>query len=693
VESAQRARWLVKILGRHQLYEPEKFAILVGPGSSDRRRQQSEVMIRAMTQDRPVILVLDDVDASMDGLALAQRLMAAETPLPVLVVACARTEVMEEDSERVQLVEELGRRHHRLELGPLPPRHSATLIEEALGLSPALAAQVTERTGGNPRFARKLIGDWVKRGVLVLGPTGFEVRRGEVLDLPASLRDVWAERVEHLLGGLPDKGPVMLERAAVLGLEFDVREWQRACDDPEGGWAAVGRQRVVPDNERLRQELVSRLMAVRVVSAVGPADAPRAYRFAHGMIREVLLGRAKAGGRWAEHHRACATILTFNEDAEASAERIGRHLLEAGAVEESIDPLLQGVVFRRDRAGARSALGLVATAEEALRSLRLDTDDPRWGEAWQLRAMLIAELGEVGEAERVAKKVIDREGIAGWLPHALDARTTIARMHAAMGDLVGADRELEHVEQTSNDSVQQGLASAERALIAARLRDKERARRSTDAAIRLLRRAASSRALAECWRVVGMTALMLQNERQAEDALSRSLRLYKLRGNMIGQADCLTGLGRSAIQRGKLDQAEERLKEAIHLYEVAGTGEVVRPRADLGRLRLQLGRWDEGRELLQHVRHALSRQGRSGVVEGLGALQLWAAAELGDWDEFDHRIRLIEADPGNELGEDGKQAMSDAIRMAESAGKKERAARAQQILDALPKTTGRRLAS
>ncbi len=694
VEPSQRARWLVKILARHGLSEPERFAILVGPGPADRRRDQSEVMIRAMTRDRPVVLVLDDVDAGDEGIELAQRLMRAARPLPLLVVLCARSEVLGQTPERRAVMDGLAARHHRIDLGPLPPRHAAALVEEVLGLSPALAAQVTERTGGNPRFARKLIGDWVKRGVLVLGPTGFEVRRGEVLELPASLRDVWAERIESILRGMPEKAPVLLERAAVLGLEVDEREWQRACDDPEGGWAAAGRQRLVPDNERNRKELLQRLQAVRLLepmSAPGaPADAPpTGFRFATGMIREVLLERAKAGGRWAEHHRACATVLRYNDDPEASAERVGRHLLEAGAVEESIEPLLQGVVFRRDRVGARSALGLVATAEDGLRALRLDERDPRWGEAWQLRAMLTAELGEVAEAERVAQKVIDREALPGWAPHALDARTTIARMKVAQGELEVAERELERVETTSTDPVQQGLAAAERALIAARLRDRDRARERTDAAIRLLRRAASSRALAECWRVVGTTALLLRNERQAEDALARGLRLYKLRGNVVGQADCLSGLGRSAILRGELEQAEDRLVEAIHLFEVAGTGEVVRPKTDLARVRIERGRFEEGRDLLHHVRHALSRQGRTGVVEGLGALQLAAAAGLQDWDEFDHRCRLIEADPANEVGEDGRWGMEQAIRLANAAGKTDRATRAREQLDSLPRTTGR----
>jgi hypothetical protein len=189
--------------------------------------------------------------------------------------------------------------------------------------------------------------------------------------------------------------------------------------------------------------------------------------------------------------------------------------------------------------------------------------------------------------------------------------------------------------------------------------------------------------------VVGTTALLLRNDRQAEDALSRALRLYRLRGNLVGQADCLAGLGRSSLLQGRVEQAEERLQESIHHYEVAGTGEVVRPKVDLARLRIQQGRYEEGRDLLHLVRHALARQGRSGAVEGLGALQLAAAAGLQDWDDFDHRIRLVDADPATEIGEEGRWATEEAIRFAESSGQPELAARARELLAQAPRSSGR----
>ncbi|HHO51749.1 MAG TPA: hypothetical protein ENK18_12955, partial [Deltaproteobacteria bacterium] len=675
VEPAARGRWLERVLALHDVEgSVESFAVLVGPGQAADRRERSEAMLRGMARERPVILWMDDVHVGMDGLLLAQHLLSASPGFPLLIVLTARSEALVDQHRERELLHSLG--GAGLHLGPLPPRDHATLIEEVLGLSPALAAQVAERTGGNPLFAVQLIGDWVERGLLVLGPTGFEVRRGERAGLPAAMRDAWTDQVARVLEGLAPKSAPVLERAAALGLEVDEGEWQRACDDPDGSWAAVGRVRVVPENARLRETLVARLVEGRLAERTETG-----LRFAHGMIREALLERARASGRLSEHHLACAAILRHGPEAEGNAERLGRHLLEAGMHEPAVEPLLRGVVSRRDTAGARAALGLLATAEEAIRQLKLPQDDPRWGEAWQLRAMLCAELGEIAEAERIAARLFRfAEHLPGWELHALDARLTVARIQTSLGDLDGADRMFDDILARSPDESQRGLAHAERALIAARRGRAEDAKVHTAQAIRLLRRAASSRALAECWRLVGTTAQIAGNQRQAEDALLRGLKLYQRQGNIVGQADCLAGLGRTAADRDDLVLAEERFGEAIHLYEVAGSSNVVQPRSDLAALRLRAERFDEARDLLRAVLLTLGQQGRVGAVAGLCALQLAAAAGAGDWEDFDHRFGQLLTDPQAHHGPHSRWATELAIRLARRAGKSQRAERAAALI-------------
>ncbi|MEQ1564503.1 MAG: protein kinase [Myxococcota bacterium] len=679
VESGNRGKWLTKSLRRLGIEAgPEQYAVLVGPGDAAQRHRRTESMLRAMTVDRPVVLQLDDVHVGPDGLRLARHLLSAAAPLPVLVVLCARSEALVDRPDERGMLEALVKdgpdgRVTELAIGPLPERDHVTLVEEVLGLSPALAAQVSERTGGNPMFVLELIGDWISRGILELGPTGFDVRPGEVATLPREVSDAWTQRIDRVLAGLPPSAEWQLERAAALGLTVRQQDWAVACDDPSAAGIAAGAPKMSAENERVRRALVDRLCLGRLAEA----DGHGGFTFAHGMIREAIVGRA--GPRLVEHHRAAAAVLPYLEDPEPAAERIGHHLLEAGDLEAALGPVLLGAVHRRDTSGPRSALGMLARAEAALRQLGTPPNDARWAEVWQLSAMFCAELGEIGEATRHATRVVQGEREAGWLPHVLDARLTLARIHAARSEFDAAEEQFRAILQQSDDPVQQGLTHAERALVSARTGDREGARASTDQAVRLLRQAASSRALAECWRLVGTTALIAGNDRQAEDALSRGLRLYKLRGNVIGQAECLAGLGRVSIRKRDRELAEQRLREAIHLWEVAGNGDVVRARADLARIRIEQDRFDEARDLLANLRLIVSRQGRVAVLEGLGAMQLAAAAGCMDWEEFEHRLARIEEDPKIEAG-GGAWALQIAVELAEGAGFAMRARRVRALL-------------
>ena len=273
-------------------------------------------------------------------------------------------------------------------------------------------------------------------------------------------------------------------------------------------------------------------------------------------------------------------------------------------------PLLKGVVHRRTRpepVGAR----LLAPARR-----RSAPEPPERDRRWArlaAPAMLCAELGENGEAE--STRTGDRaEARSSWRP----TRSTRAHDGADAGSQAARRRGQGRPHHRRDRSGQQGLAHAERALIAARRRDREGARSHTDQAVRLLRQAASSRALAECWRLVGITALHAGNEKQAEDALSRGLRLYKIRGNLIGQAECLAGLGRAATRRRDRELAEERLRQAIHLYEVAGNSDVVKPKRNRPVRVGTVGK--RSARLLANLGCNCSA-GRLGAIEGLGAMQ------------------------------------------------------------------------
>ena len=235
-QEAIAARVLEKLApsSREERYDARALAWLAGGGepgeaSFSGPRERHLLVARylaALARERSVVLRLEDVQWGADLLGLVDTL-AAEDIAGVLIVLTVQEETLQERDLESRLLEELSAHAavRVLELGPLPEAYRRQLVEELLGLEGWLAAQVSERTGGNPLFAVQLLGDWVQRRWLIPGPRGFELQDGVVPELPEGLAQVCATRVGRLLEGRPPEHQVALELAAVLGLDVDTSEW------------------------------------------------------------------------------------------------------------------------------------------------------------------------------------------------------------------------------------------------------------------------------------------------------------------------------------------------------------------------------------------------------------------------------------------------------------------------------------
>ncbi len=222
---------------------------------------------------------------------------------------------------------------------------------------------------------------------------------------------------------------------------------------------------------------------------------------------------------------------------------------------------------------------------------------------------------EVIEAARQLRRVLaPSERFDHWTAAAAEAWLTQARMMYDKAIWTGHSASSSASCASSPEPVQQGLALAQCAVIFARRGHHADARQLRHDAVRRLRRAAGSRALAECWRLVGTTALIEGSHKQAEEALARGLKLFKRMRHLAGQARCLAGLGRTAARRGAIELAEERYKGAIHLYELTGSSEVVGPQLDLAAVQLRTGRYRDAQALLTVVRMGAGCQAVTGSL-------------------------------------------------------------------------------
>jgi eukaryotic-like serine/threonine-protein kinase len=224
--------------------------------------------LRAAAARRPLLLVLDDLHwADAPSLALLRFVGRELEDAGLLVVGIYRHTEVDRGHPLLGTLADLTRGQHRrrLLLGGLDQREVASFVALVAGVEPALglAAAVHRRTDGNPFFVAEVVRLLVSQGRLGHAQAGSPV---PAAGLPEGVKAVVAER----LGRLSDGCQGVLEVAAVLGREFELRALQPASGLDPG---------------RLL-ELLEEAEAARVIAEV-PGGLGR-WRFAHALVREVL---------------------------------------------------------------------------------------------------------------------------------------------------------------------------------------------------------------------------------------------------------------------------------------------------------------------------------------------------------------------------------------------------------------------
>lgn len=603
-------------------------------------------LLRRLSQQRPVILWLEDVQWGSDAIAFVDFLLRceADAALPALVLLTYRDEALaDRPVERIQL--ELLRADPAavdLEIGQLEPSPHRMLVHRLLGLSGELAAQVAERTNGNPLFAVQLVGDWVQRGVLEVGATGFVLAADERAEVPDDIHQVWRQRVDRVTAGCadPDSGHVALEIAAALGQDIAEREWQLACR--YAGTEIPG-------------DLVDRLLGDRLalVSHSG-------WAFAHGMLRESLERSARERGRWASHHHACAQMLAeaHRGDPLGVADRRGRHLAAAGDLAAAIDLLLHAAEQRRLTSDFRLAHALYHERDQALAALRIPEDDPRWARGWVREARAYATQGELDPAialidrAAAAAAVHDWPDVTAWVEtvrgHLATAQGESERAFAAFRRGVEAFRRVDEADRrppTAGGFDPRGLADCLTGLGAICMwrRDLAEATAHYREAYRLHESGGDPYELGVVLRGMANVRNCADDVDEAAALLERARACFEHNGNRSNLASCLNDLGEIARARGQFERAERLYRDACELFETLSCADVSTPRFNLGLVLLARGDYPGARILLEAELARVSRSKQTLDLLWLHAGLLPCTAAAGDFAAWDHHLERVEA--------------------------------------------------
>ena len=344
----------------------------------DRARAYLADYLRALTAERPALIILEDLhwadDSTLDTLL---ELVDAVADRPVLFLGTSRTGLDDRgpgwDNERASL--------RRLNLRPLSVRASQELVLEILQkadeVPDALRDLVVATAEGIPFFAEELIKMLLDDGVIQppadgAGPWHIAADRLTQFRVPPSLTGVLQARLDRL----EPAERIIVQQASVVGRRF----WDQA----------VTRLGTVSGAESDESGVAAALAALQRKELVFERDVStfagcREYMFKHALLRDVayesLLRRQRR-----TYHGAVAEWLieTGGDRADEIAGLVGSHLELAGRATDAADHLA--------RAAARAAATFAN--DEAIRFYRRALELIRGEQGVPTDGALAVKLGE-----------------------------------------------------------------------------------------------------------------------------------------------------------------------------------------------------------------------------------------------------------------------------------------------------------
>jgi DNA-binding SARP family transcriptional activator len=245
----------------------------------------------------PLVLVLDDLQwADVASLELLSLVAGRIDDAPLLIIATVRELEVGRNDALVETLAALTRRWgtRRLLLRGLSEADTRELVAQTTGadIEGPQAALIHGRSEGNPFFTTELA------RLLATGDA--------LSSVPSGVRDV----VRRRLAMLPESSGERLRVAAVIGRDVDLDLLARAS----GG-----------DLDACLDDLEPALVQRLLVTIL---DQPGSFRFAHALVREVLVDGMSSLRRARLHLRVADALDDRDDNAEIRAE----HLLEAVAI-------------------------------------------------------------------------------------------------------------------------------------------------------------------------------------------------------------------------------------------------------------------------------------------------------------------------------------------------------------------------
>jgi predicted ATPase/class 3 adenylate cyclase len=362
-------------------------------------------------RERPLALVVEDIHwAEPTLLDLLEHLVDWSRDAPLLLLCLARPDLVDARPTWAG-----SSRAETLTLEPLSRAESDTLIDELLldsRLDDAIRARISDAAEGNPLFVEQLL------AMLVEG--------GDPEQVPATIQALLAARVDSL----PDDEREVLERASVVGLEFE--------------WEALGE--LARDKRRPGGALLSALVRKELIR---PHEAIEdSFRFRHMLIRDAAYERIPKELRSELHERFAGWLdgrgEEFDEVIGYHLEQAYRALIALGRPGERARALAERAAERLAasgrrayaRADSRAAVNLLERAADLL-----PADDPRRLSLLPPLGRALRVQGRLDRADEVLSEAVERGRASGERAVAADAAVALSDLRLQRTHQTGVGRE------------------------------------------------------------------------------------------------------------------------------------------------------------------------------------------------------------------------------------------------------------
>ena len=589
--------------------------------------------LRRICHDRASVLWLDDVHYSEFSMGFIEYMLNSEqaSGIPVLLLATSRSEDLEEGGEQDAAYKRIVLSHHvtKLDVAPLSPESHLKLVHQLIGLDDELCSQVAQRTSGMPLFAIQLVGDWVERGLLIPGETGFKVKENASVELPDSLHELWLSRIRLIFRDAKRMSAIIeqLELAACLGGQFDADEWRIACEMAELGNC----------QQTLECMLEHQLFELRFPNIA----------FVHDLLRESLVRHAKEEGRYRIHHQRCADMLQayFSDALRFYHERRAEHLFAARAYETCIEPLLIAANLRRKLSEFKAAHKLFERRGVALDACKADENSPIRALGWIAQAATWLQQGELDAADTLLERSLDLgfkthspviQALAykekGWLLH---LRNNLAEAQDAfMTSLsffnqIGERRRIAYENDRAETLWRIGrICDVKHELDLARIYLKQ--------AIDIQTQTGDLFGLARSYKSLGNTLQHGNYFEEARQNIEYALHIFQQEGYRIYVANCLNDIGEIyRLGYHQPDQAETYYRNALDIYRDVNPIDGCTSAINLVLILLSKERYTEAKGLVLAQIETIEKAGQMFDLNWLYAAYLPCCAATFDWPTFD----------------------------------------------------------